>query len=52
MKIYEEEGGNEDDIDRLNNCKPRLGPLGFLSLGNDTIFGNQVHLGNDFHCID
>ena len=20
----------------------RLGPLGFLSLGNDTIFGNQV----------
>ena len=26
----------------MGDCESRLGPLGFLSLGNETIFGNQV----------
>ena len=37
--IIQEEGG---DMRYKEIVFSRLGPLGFLSLGNDTIFGNQV----------
>ena len=33
------------------SCFHRLGPLGFLSLGNDTIFGNQVCSNADASCL-
>ena len=33
------------------SCFHRLGPLGFLSLGNDTIFGNQVYSNADTSCL-